>query len=484
MQANVVIELSLQQATEVTGGTLTQKDCESTVFQGVSIDTRTLQDGELYVAIRGESHDGHQFLPEAQAHGAVGAILERHGVELLPDALPGVVVPDSHQALIDLAIAHRKSMTTETAGITGSVGKTTVKELTRHLLEHSGATAHASAGNLNNLYGLPLSILQMDESAQYGVFELGISTPGEMSRLAPILQPRVGVITNISATHVEALGSISGVLSEKVRLFENLADGGTAVVDGGDSELLNATRALCDKVLTFAVATKKSLHSCKADIVASGVTVDSTTGYVSFECEGQWVRLPMFGAEQVSNALCAVATCRALGAKVDMRSLETFSSDVMALRGSRRKIAGVDVIVDCYNANPTSMRAGLKTFVSLKPGEQGARKIVALGDMLELGSIESEEHLALGRYLMSLLGDGGTTDVVITVGERARLIAVGLKDKKHLAVTPVIHSVSDADEAGELLADIARPGDVVFLKASRGIALESALDVMKAGKQK
>ena len=480
----MVIELSLRQVTEVTGGTLTQTDCESTVFQGVSIDTRTLQDGELYVAIRGASQDGHRFLPEAQAHGAVGVILERHGVELLPEALPGIVVSDTHQALIDLAVAHRKRMTTRTAGITGSVGKTTVKEFSRHLIESSGETVHVSAGNLNNLYGLPLSILQMEESAQYGVFELGISTPGEMSRLAPILQPRVGVITNISATHVEALGSIGGVLSEKVKLFENLSSGGTAVIDGADSELLDATRALCDNVITFAVVAKESLRSCKADIVASNVTVDSTTGHVSFDYEGQRMHLPVFGAEQVSNALCAVATCRALGAKVDLRSLETFSSDVMALRGARQKVAGVDVIVDCYNANPASMRAGLKTFVSLKPVEQGARKIVALGDMLELGSIEAEEHLALGSYLMSLLEDGGATDIVITVGERARLIAVGLKDKKHSAVTPLIHSVASADQAGELLADIVRPGDVVFLKASRGIGLESALDIMKARIQK
>ncbi len=479
-------KLSLQQVTEIAQGKLLTPESASTSIGGVSIDTRTLNSGELYVAIRGANHDGHKFLTQALAGGAAAALIEPSGVELLTEklsaSLPAIVVEDSHQALIDLAIAHRKEVTSKTTGITGSVGKTTVKEMTRHLLETSGATVHASAGNLNNLYGLPLSLLQMDSSAQYGVFELGISTVNEMSRLAPILKPLVGVITNVSETHVEALGSLEGVRREKLSLLENLQESGRAVVNGADKELTQAAKGLCDNVLTFAVADSKQFNTNGADIVASEVQLDSETGFVSFFFESQRVKLPVFGQEQVANALCAFAICQALGVKVEMAALESFSSAALALRGERQEIDGVNFIVDCYNANPTSMKAGLKTFALLQPKATGQKKIALIGDMLELGSLESQEHIALGGYIADLLKNSGSIDVIITVGQRARLSAESLMDSID-ATSVTIHSVENAQEAGALLADMLRSGDMVYLKASRGIALEQALTKLKARSQ-
>jgi UDP-N-acetylmuramoyl-tripeptide--D-alanyl-D-alanine ligase len=194
--------------------------------------------------------------------------------------------------------------------------------------------------------------------------------------------------------------------------------------------------------------------------------------------------LPAFGEEQVANALCAITICRALGVEVEMSSLESFSSEAMAQRGERKRIGGIDVIIDCYNANPSSMRAGLKTFAALAPKSPSARKLAVIGDMLELGEIESKEHIALGQYLADTLSDTGAIDVIITVGERARMTADALRGSdcvKESGQSPlIIHSVSDAQEAGELLAEIAAKDDIVYLKASRGVALERVLPFLKA----
>ncbi len=315
------MELSLEQVTEVTHGTLTIDSAGASVVRGVSIDTRTLSPGELYVAIRGENHDGHLFVENAQAAGATGALVERRGALNVPESFPTVVVEDTHQALIELAIAHREKLTDKTAGVTGSAGKTAVKEMTRHLLDSSGVNVHASAGNLNNLFGLPLSLLRMDKQAQYGIFELGISTQGEMKRLAPILRPLVGAITNVSESHLESLGSLAGVRSEKLIMLESLQSLGGAVVNGADAELVSGAKAICDNVLTFGVSDSGGARQVKYDTVASDVTIDSATGHVSFTFEGQRISLPAFGEEQVGNALCAITICRALGAKIEMKSL-------------------------------------------------------------------------------------------------------------------------------------------------------------------
>ncbi len=480
-----MIELSLQQVTEVTHGTLTIDSASGSVMRGVSIDSRTLRSGELYIAIRGDNHDGHLFVESAQTAGAIAALVGRSAVQSLPVSFPAVVVEDTHQALIELAVAHRKKITDKTAGVTGSAGKTAVKEMTRHLLESAGTSVHASAGNLNNLFGLPLSVLRMDKEAQYGIFEMGISTQGEMKRLAPILRPFVGAITNASESHLESLGSLAGVRREKLALLEYLQPSGIAVVNGVDAELVAGARVICENVLTFGASNTGDTKQVPYDTVARAITLDSATGYVSFEFEGQRVELPAYGKEQVNNALCAITVCRALGADVEMRFLESFASEAMTQRGQRKRIAGVDVILDCYNANPSSMRAGLQTFVALKPQTPGRKKIVLIGDMLELGAVETQEHLALGKLLSEIVTTKSGVDIIITVGERARLVAEGFQksvsDSSKGEVT--VHSVDNAQDAGDLLAEIAVQGDLVYLKASRGIALERALLALKARSQ-
>ncbi len=414
------------------------------VLTGVSHDTRTLRPGDLYVVIRGENFDGHAFVGDAFAKGAVGALVEE---DFEWTENPVLKVPDTIPGLQDLARGYRKTWSGTPVGITGSVGKTTVKEMCADILSVRGET-HRTAGNYNNHIGLPLTMLAMPPTARYGVFEIGMNRPGEISALSDLLQPEVGVITDICNAHRESFGSLEEIACEKAQLAEYVS--GFVVVDC-DSEWYSLIRAnAAGKVVTVSLGGSADYAGRQVD---DGV----------LEVNGFAYSMPLPGEHIMRNALRAIALGLELGitpAEV-AEGLSRFKGQ--AMRWQESEIDGVQFINDAYNANPLSMQANLRTFAGMG-GD--AKKWAVIGGMRELGAISADEHAALGRFIDELALDG-----VITVGELGR----GIVCQK----TARFFQCDEAGAAAHILKEHLRTGDRVLLKASRGERLEQVLDHFK-----
>ncbi|MCH9032583.1 MAG: UDP-N-acetylmuramoyl-tripeptide--D-alanyl-D-alanine ligase [candidate division Zixibacteria bacterium] len=466
-----VIKLSFETLREITRATYIVEPIHGSSFHGVSIDSRTVSPGELFVAIKGERVDGHEYVQNALEQSAAGALVSEALPEFAQSSSAILLVRDSHHALIELAKHYRNQVPATYLGVTGSSGKTTVKEMIAHLLNSGGARVFQSTGNFNNLYGMPLSILRMPGDTEYGVYELGVSTIGEMSKLAPILSPDIAVITNISATHLKTMGNVECVRNEKLQLFKSLNPDGIAIVNADDSALLNEARRLFPNVLSFSAQ-----DDSKADFVARNVTTDLSTGYCSFEFEGARVNLHVFGEHQVANAICALAVCSAAAAKVYPATLESYQPQTGSLRGEIETRGGISVIADCYNASPDAMISGLRSFFKMKLSDSSGRKIAVVGDMLELGEKSESERLRVGAEVAKLqktLSDSGEigTHILITVG-LAKQIAEPFSNTNVNVI-----NCNDNIEAGEELARKSSAGDMIYFKGSRGVALEKAIEV-------
>lgn len=386
---------------------------------GISHDTRTLKPGEVYLALKGAEHDGHAFVPQAVEKGAAGLIVE----EEFPmfGNIPQMVVPDTLAALWMLAAGVRNCWTGTVIGITGSVGKTTVKELIASVLAQKG-TVSKTPGNWNNEIGLPLSMLAADRNAGFFVFELGMNHSGEIGQLASLLKPEWAVLTDIGKAHIEFFQSLEEIAEEKASL---LARAGNALLDE-TSEWLELFKS-----------------KCKGRVVLFGKEPFAFTP-------------PLPGEHMVRNCRRAAALGLELGlsAQAVQAGLDAFKPAPM--RWERTLHRGIVFINDAYNANPLSMRASLQTFAEL-PCE--GRRFVVLGGMRELGGTAEEEHRELGRFVDTLKFDG-----VLTIGEAGSLI-----------VCDGMTGLSKAD-AVEVLRTRLRSGDAVLFKASRGEKLETVLN--------
>ncbi len=416
------------------------------VLTGVSHDTRTIRPGNLYVAIRGENFDGHDFVEDAFSKGAAGALVH-HDFEWTQN--PVLKVPDTIKGLQDLARGYRKKWVGTAVGITGSVGKTTVKEMCADVLSMRGET-HRTAGNYNNHIGLPLTMLAMPPSARYGVFEIGMNRPGEIAALSDLLLPKVGIITDICNAHRESFRSLEEIAREKAKLTERVFGSGTVIVDR-DSEWYSLIRAG-----TVASVVTVSLEGI-ADYV--GRQVDAGV----LEVNGFRYAMPLPGEHIMRNALRAIA----LGLEMGMAPAEVAEGlskfKGQSMRWQESDIDGITFINDAYNANPLSMRANLRTFAHMAgPGQKWA----VVGGMRELGSISEEEHAALGRFIDELGLDG-----VIAVGELGRSIVC--------KNTARFFQCRDSADAAQILKEHLRAGDRVLLKASRGEQLERVLSCFK-----
>ncbi|MFA7369225.1 MAG: Mur ligase family protein [Kiritimatiellales bacterium] len=389
---------------------------------GISHDTRTLKPGELYIAIKGAAHDGHDFVSKAIEKGAAGLVVEREFPMF--GNVPQLIVPDTMPALWALAAGVRRHWAGTVIGITGSVGKTTVKELIASVLAQKG-TVCKTLGNWNNDIGLPLSMLAADRHADFFVFELGMNHPGEIDRLAGLLKPDWAVLTDIGKAHIEFFQSLDGIAEEKAAL---LAHAGNALLDE-TSEWFGLFRA-----------------KCKGRIVTFGDEPFSFTA-------------PLPGEHMIRNARRAAALGLALGLSPEavQSGLSSFQSAPM--RWERTMHNGIVFINDAYNANPLSMRAALTTFAGL-PCE--GRRFAVLGGMRELGETAEAEHRELGKFVDQLKLDG-----VITVGKAGARI--------------LCDSISGVEKSAavEILRDQLRAGDMVILKASRGERLETILEELK-----
>jgi len=430
-------------------------------YTGISTDSRTVRPGELYVALVGDRFDGHDFVGEALVSGALGAVVSRE-VDLPPETRL-YRVEDTLVALGELARHRREALDAPVVAITGSSGKTTTKDLLVGALKTT-YRVHATPANLNNRIGLPRTLLDTPDDAQVVVLEAGTNEPGEIGALGHIARPDIAVVTTVGASHLEKLGSVQGVLEEKLDLFRAALPGGRTVVGDEPAELVEAARILDREV-------RVAGWSDRADeeLRPQGVEVDHW-GVHRFSWNGASVALALPGRHAVSNALLALATAELLGVSPRAAARGIGGVEASGMRGEHRRIGGLTVLVDCYNANPQSVRAAL----DLLEAHEAGRKVAVLGTMLELGEREAELHRttlhdALRRSL----------DLVVATGAFAPA-AAGLEvpDTAELPPrpdAPELLTAADWSEAYPGLRARLRGDETLLLKASRGMAMEGML---------
>ncbi len=431
---------------------------------GLGNDTRTLLPGAVYIALTGERFDGHAFVESARRSGAAGAVVAAAWPRSTPADFPLLRVPDPQAALSAMAAAYRQALAPHLVGVTGSAGKTSVKEAIARALALRAPTAR-TRGNWNNAVGLPLSLLAMPADTRVGVFEVGTNHPGEIADLAALLQPRWGVVTNVGPAHIEHFGELKAIALEKSALLGALPPDGLAFLNADGEWFETLAAATSAPVVTVAL-------QAPADFRLSA-WLDATTIAIEERATGELIpmRLNGPGAFQAVNALFAVAVGRRFGVAPEALSalgLKTADGGDTALpmRWERRRVGDVLVINDAYNANPLSMDAALEGFgVEPVPG----RRWLVLGDMLELGTFAREAHLALGRRVAA-----GDWAGLITVGALGAWIAEGAAAAGFDAGR--LHACGDAREAAQCVAARVRAGDGLLLKASRGVRLEDVLN--------
>ncbi len=439
-------------------GRLVRGDLNSPA-RGVSTDSRTVQKGNLFVALAGPHFDGRAFLSQAFERGAVGALISGPwSMDSNPD--PGIIieVDDTLRALGDLARLWREPFSLPLVGITGSNGKTTTKEMLAGILEPGGPTLK-NPGNLNNLIGLPLTLLGLGIEHRFAVLEMGMNRSGEIRRLSAIAGPTVGLITNIGPAHLEGLGSLEAIARAKGELFEALSQRDWAVINQDDPRILElATRCRSQKI-TFGL-------DSRAEVRAEEVRRDSTGLVFRLCAQGQRreIRLPLPGRHNVGNALGAAAAALILGFSLDriQGGLEGFSppDHRLQIRPGKR---GAHLIDDSYNANPASLQAALTTFQSLRQDRRGG---LVLGDMLELGGSSRTAHQELGTRIGGL-----GVDYLVTIGQYTpALMAEALKGNRPPA--KAVHC-SSPTEVLEQLDRLIQGDDWVLIKGSHGMALET-----------
>jgi UDP-N-acetylmuramoyl-tripeptide--D-alanyl-D-alanine ligase len=437
---------------------------ERTAIKGISIDSRTVRKGELFVAIKGNRFDGHDFVAEAIKKGAWGAVVERSAFETRYGAMAGLKnifpVEDTLFSLQEMATMHRRKFSIPLVGITGSNGKTTTKEMVASILKEKGPVLK-SEGNLNNHIGVPLTLLRLDKEHKSAVIEMGMSAGGEIETLARIAGPDVGVITNVGPAHLEFLGSTDTVARAKGELLETMSQQGTAVLNADDRYFETLRSMFTGSICSFGIV--KQAQVTARDIEQGADFTDFT---ISSDGVSVKVRLRAVGMHNVSNALAAAAAALAVG--IPMESVRLGLEDFLpvAMRSELRRLKGRIVLADCYNANPGSMEAALETLASLK----GSGKTVAvLGDMLELGEISADAHRAVGASAARL-----GVDVLVAMGSFSRFTAEGAR-QAGMSSAQVFEAASAADVAA-LLQEHSGNGDAVLIKGSRGMKMENILE--------
>lgn len=420
-------------------------------IDGVSTDTRTLQPNALFVALRGPRFDGHDYVRQALEAGAAGVMLAEDRPEPR-GGRPLVLVDDTLDALGSLASYYVQALGARVVAITGSVGKTTTKELIAHLL---GDDTYRTPGNLNNLIGLPLTVLNAPGTPRTLVLEMGMSEPGEIARLAAIAKPQIALITNVAAAHLDILGDIGGVARAKGELFAALTPGSTAVVNLDDPHVVAQAQHCAATQVTFG-------RERSADVALTAVSPTADGFALTFAIAGAQMRTEIAtpAEHNAQNAAAAVAVAVAAGVEPEqlMARLRCFNFS-LDRRMSVREIAGVTWIDDCYNANPLSMRSALKTLARVANGRP---TVALLGDMLELGSYSERAHSELGELLRAAALE--------------RFVAVGpMMCYAAAAYGPGCDAVESSLAARDLIRDAIPPGAVVLVKGSRGMRMERIL---------
>ena len=458
--------IRLDELLAAVGGHL-QGPTSVTTVRGASVDSRRTTPGSCYVALRGERVDGHAFVADALRAGAVAALVDRP-VAVPPDLDAAIVrVADPLHALQELAAWWRSRHAVRVVGITGSTGKTIAKEMVADVLSRTLSTLR-NEGNLNSETGLPMTLLRLEPSHEAAVLEMSMYTTGEIARLAEIARPEVGVVLAVHPAHLERAGSIEAIARAKAELPEALPRDGLAVLNADDPRVAAMRDVTSAAVRTFGLGPA-------ADVRAIEVVSHGLAG-TEFTLRAPWterrIRSGSPGRHLVHHALAAVAVAEHLAVPADevAAALEAGSHAAHRMHVIHTG-AGVTIVDDTYNASPVSVSAAL-AFLEETPVRNGARRLAVLGDMLELGDTEEEEHRAIGRELAGL----GIARLV-TLGERARDIARAARAAgvPHVEVV----NVDDAEGAARLAASWTEPGDWILVKASRGMRLERVVAALR-----
>ncbi|MBL8669358.1 MAG: UDP-N-acetylmuramoylalanyl-D-glutamyl-2,6-diaminopimelate--D-alanyl-D-alanine ligase [Alphaproteobacteria bacterium] len=432
--------------------------------RGVSIDTRTLAPGDLFVAIKGERLDGHDFVAEAVRRGAAACLVERLPAEA-GSAARCLRVRDVQAALQALARGARARTGARVVAVTGSVGKTGTKEALRLVLARQGAT-HASAGNLNNQIGCPLSLARMPPGSRYAVMELGMNHAGEIEPLSRMVRPHVAVVTTIAPVHIEFLGTIEAIADAKAEIFAGLEPGGAAVLNRDSAQFdrlaARAREAGVARVIAFGsgAGAEARLLSCELGPDSSQVAAEILGRRVAYAV-GQ------AGRHVAENSLAVLAAASLLGADIDRAAAALSDLAPVEGRGTRARIAvagGEALMIDeSYNASPPAVAAAIAVLARLQPGP-GGRRVAVLGDMRELGEIARAAHAGLAEPLVA-----HAIDVVHTVGPHMEALRAAIP-----AALRGLHAATSAELAGHI-RDLINPGDVVLVKGSLGTRMSAVV---------
>jgi len=435
-------------------------------FSGISIDSRSISVNELFVAIKGNVHDGHSFTSNAIERGVSGLLIDRAntdkqpGKESIENSIVCITVNDTTRALGDLAAFNRKRSNAAVVAITGSNGKTSTRKMTAGVVSKRFSTLSTS-GNLNNQIGLPLTLLNLNFNHRWAVLELGMNSPGEIKRLAEICSPDIGVITNIGSAHLEGLGSLDAVMQAKAELFKEIKPNGTAVLNADDHRLLQLADYTSRNVLLFGLSKNALIRALSVKGTGTGLSFT-----LVLPDESITVDLKTPAIFMVSNALAAAAVGYLLG--LTAREIKDGLEDFKPVKGRMNIFKTgrrINVIDDTYNANPDSMKAAINTLMSLKGNNRG---ILVAGDMLELGEYAESMHRNIGR-----IAAGSDIAKLYVTGQFAQTVATGAMDED-MDSRDVFTGTKE--EILESIKDRIGPGDWVLVKGSRGMTMETIVE--------
>lgn len=459
----MMINRTLKQIHEMIGGLNNISEWESVNITGVSIDSRKVTTDNLFVPLRGEKVDGHCYVEKAKDQGAA-ATLWQQDVPNPPTNIPLIIVKDTEVALQELARVYRQQLNVKVIGVTGSNGKTTTKDMTAALLSTT-YKVHKTSGNYNNHLGLPLTILSMEEDTDVAVLEMGMSSRGEIEFLSKLAKPDLAIITNIGESHLLDLGSREEIANAKLEIIEGLASGGTLIYYGDEPLLQEKVGHHLEslQVLSFGRSDTNDLY---ATSIQQGT--DFTSYTIAGVLEGAY-EIPVLGNHNVMNALAAMLVAKEM--KVEQTKIYEGLASIRLTNMRMEMVQGANgekIINDAYNASPTSMKAAIE----LMEGMTGFnRKILVLGDMLELGLQESVFHLRIGELISK-----DKIDKVFTFGPLANHIAIGAR--KTFAEDNVQSFESKQNLIDELRKQI-EPNDLILVKASRGMRLEEVVQALQ-----
>ncbi len=449
-----MLPLKLKEIAEAVGAR-TEKELPDIEITNICTDSRDVKPGSIFVALCGEKFDGHAFVNTAMEKGALYAVVQKEG-DYNTDNL--LYVNTTRQAFLDIAGLYRSKFSPKVIAVTGSVGKTSTREMIAAVIKSKYNTLKTE-NNLNNEVGVPKTVLDLDESIEAMVLEFGMTNLGEISELTNCAKPDIAVITCIGTCHIENLGSRENIKKAKFEIIEGLKKGDTLFLNK-DNDMLKNPEDIC--LLDWNVV-YYAVEDTSADITAKDISeIDGETDFVIVTKEGEYpAHIPTMGTHNVLNALAGFGVGVAAGISPEdcAKALSTFKNTGM--RQKVKNCRGTVVVEDCYNANPDSMKAALKTLRAQKL-PAGAQKIAVLGDMLELGEVGEMAHFEVGMQAAK------AADLLLCYGELSKFTVFGAENS---GIKSACHFESK-EEIAETLRRVAKPGDIIWLKASRGMRFE------------